>query len=280
MPRELFLKLEFYGKDKSGYKAGYDVAWILTKHGGWQITKETRNYTFLMPSEGVKAGKKVDIKLSAPTDDEIIEIANRMREAGVEVSIVEYGWPFHYIPKHQQSWGSTPIDGFTLERGETVWTTSEIAETCKVGFLGIWQVEVWWKQNTPTLRKYAPCEIAPFSSSDDTLFESENDGAIFEEGLLEKVLKNDYERNLQARKKCIEHYGVKCQVCGLDFGERYGEIGKGFIHVHHLKPISEIGHRYQIDPIKDLRPVCPNCHFMLHRKSPPMSIEELKKLLN
>tara|TARA_R110002050_G_scaffold54303_4_gene122942 strand:- start:29513 stop:29710 length:198 start_codon:yes stop_codon:yes gene_type:complete len=59
----------------------------------------------------------------------------------------------------------------------------------------------------------------------------------------------------------------------------YGEIGKGFIHVHHLTPISEIGKKYQIDPINDLRPVCPNCHSMLHRRNPPISVNELKEII-
>ena len=64
----------------------------------------------------------------------------------------------------------------------------------------------------------------------------------------------------------------------MDFEETYGELGRGFIHVHHLVPISSIGKTYQIDPINDLAPVCPNCHAMLHRgqNGREQSIEELK----
>ena len=91
---------------------------------------------------------------------------------------------------------------------------------------------------------------------------------------------NSYERNPKARAKCIENYGCKCQCCGLDFEDRYGEIGKGFIHVHHLKLISEIGNKYEVDPIKDLIPLCPNCHAMIHKKNPPFSIDELKEKMN
>ncbi|MBQ7426534.1 MAG: HNH endonuclease [Prevotella sp.] len=65
----------------------------------------------------------------------------------------------------------------------------------------------------------------------------------------------------------------------MDFEEKYGEIGRGFIHVHHLIPISSIGEDYVIDPINHLVPVCPNCHNMLHRKDPPLTPEELKKLI-
>ena len=90
---------------------------------------------------------------------------------------------------------------------------------------------------------------------------------LLKEGIKKTIVVNTYERNPKARKTCIEHWKAICSVCNLDFQEKYGEIGKGFIHVHHLTPISEIGKKYQIDPINDLRPVCPNCHSMLHRKN-------------
>ncbi|WP_371416419.1 HNH endonuclease [Dolichospermum sp. UHCC 0299] len=81
-------------------------------------------------------------------------------------------------------------------------------------------------------------------------------------------------------KKCISHYGTSCFVCGFNFGKIFGELGEGFIHVHHLKPLSQIGTEYEVDPVKDLRPVCPNCHAMIHRKSPPLSIDEIKFLIS
>ena len=49
-------------------------------------------------------------------------------------------------------------------------------------------------------------------------------------------------------------------MCGFDLVSRYGELGDGYIHVHHLKELSSLRRSYQVDPIKDLRPVCPNCH--------------------
>lgn len=88
-----------------------------------------------------------------------------------------------------------------------------------------------------------------------------------------------YERNPKAREDCIRHHGTTCSVCGLNFEDQYGVIGKGFIHVHHLKSISEIKQEYIIDPINDLRPVCPNCHAMLHKRIPTYSIDELKNIL-
>ncbi len=101
----------------------------------------------------------------------------------------------------------------------------------------------------------------------------------FSEGLAARVLVNRYERSVEARRKCIDAKGYKCSVCGMDFEKKYGEIGKGFIHIHHITPISAIGKDYKIDYKKDLVPVCPNCHAMLHRKDPPYTIDELKKLI-
>jgi hypothetical protein len=98
------------------------------------------------------------------------------------------------------------------------------------------------------------------------------------EGALRTVTVNAYERNPKARSACIDHYGAICQVCRLNFVERYGEIGEGFIHVHHLKPLSEIGEEYEVDPIADLRPVCPNCHAMLHTAERP-TIEALREIM-
>lgn len=100
------------------------------------------------------------------------------------------------------------------------------------------------------------------------------------EGAKKIITVNAYERNAKARELCIKHYGTKCKVCEFDFEKTYGEIGKGFIHVHHLIKIADIGEEYEVDPILDLRPVCPNCHAMLHREEPPISIEELKSLIN
>lgn len=100
------------------------------------------------------------------------------------------------------------------------------------------------------------------------------------EGAKKTISVNVYERDPHARRLCISHHGASCSVCGFDFGKVYGEIGNGFIHVHHLKPLSEIKRKYKVDPISDLRPVCPNCHAMIHRdKENMMTIQELQKLI-
>lgn len=105
-------------------------------------------------------------------------------------------------------------------------------------------------------------------------------GETYPEGLAKSILINEYERSNAARRDCIQYYNPICQVCRVNFEQRYGEIGRGFIHVHHLLPVFSVGVSYRIDPIKDLRPVCPNCHAMLHRHDPPLSIDALRALLN
>lgn len=100
------------------------------------------------------------------------------------------------------------------------------------------------------------------------------------EGAKKEIIVNRYERNREAREKCIAAHGCKCAVCGIDFEKVYGEMGRGFIHVHHIVPLSSIGKEYELNPVRDLVPVCPNCHAMLHRKDPPYKIEELKTIMS
>ena len=100
------------------------------------------------------------------------------------------------------------------------------------------------------------------------------------EGAAQRVEVNRYERSRLNRALCISVQGTRCKVCGLRLEERYGGLGRDFIHVHHVVPVSKLGPDYLIDPTKDLVPVCPNCHAMLHRREPPYSVDELRQLIN
>jgi 5-methylcytosine-specific restriction protein A len=100
------------------------------------------------------------------------------------------------------------------------------------------------------------------------------------EGSLTQIKVNKYERNQKARKECLEHHGARCVVCDFAFAEKYGPVAVGFMVVHHLTPLSDIGERYEVDPIKDLRPVCPNCHAVIHKKKPPFTIEEMRQMIS
>lgn len=102
----------------------------------------------------------------------------------------------------------------------------------------------------------------------------------FVEGARKTVTVNVYERDSSARAACLRRWGTRCKVCGFDFKAMYGELGEGYIHVHHLRPLSEIGAAYELDPVRDLRPVCPNSHAMLHRRIPALDIEALPRILH
>lgn len=126
-------------------------------------------------------------------------------------------------------------------------------------------VEVHWK----LIDGSAPFRLAE---------EIANPGGITE-GAKSSVTVNRYERDPRARERCIARWGLQCNVCAFDFERRYGAHGRGYIHVHHLKPLAEIGESYILNPESDLRPVCPNCHAMIHRQQPALTIEAAKALL-
>lgn len=88
-----------------------------------------------------------------------------------------------------------------------------------------------------------------------------------------------YERNPAARRECIRVHGWSCAVCEFDFGRAYGELGEKYIHVHHLTPIASIDEEYRVDPGKDLVPICPNCHAMIHRCDPMLTLDQLQRVL-
>ncbi|MDA3917464.1 MAG: HNH endonuclease [Deltaproteobacteria bacterium] len=100
-------------------------------------------------------------------------------------------------------------------------------------------------------------------------------GKHYFEGTKKNITINAYERNSEARQACINALGCLCNICGFDFESAYGDRGKGFIHVHHIVPLSEIKGDYKINPLKDLITVCPNCHAMLHRNGHTIPPEEL-----
>jgi hypothetical protein len=108
----------------------------------------------------------------------------------------------------------------------------------------------------------------------------EDDSKVYAEGSKYDVVLSKYERSAAARKKCIEHSGVSCFCCGFNFEEKYGSIGEGFIHIHHIVPLEDIGDSYIVNPIKDLIPLCPNCHAMAHKRKPPFTVLELQELLS
>jgi predicted HNH restriction endonuclease len=119
-----------------------------------------------------------------------------------------------------------------------------------------------------------------FSVSGTSMPEEITGEETLTEGAKRQVTVNAYERNPVARARCIEAHGTMCSVCEFDFGETYGSAAAGFIHVHHTKPLASVGVQYEVDPVEDLRPVCPNCHAVIHIGGQTRSIEEVKAMLS
>ncbi|MCF2494286.1 HNH endonuclease [Dyadobacter chenhuakuii] len=111
-------------------------------------------------------------------------------------------------------------------------------------------------------------------------FTAQNEQHLYMEGASNQILVTKYERNIQARKRCLEHHGYSCMACKLNFRDRYGDVGKNYIHVHHKSQISKIGKSYSVNPLEDLVPVCPNCHAMIHQRQNPYTIEEVSQFLD
>lgn len=101
---------------------------------------------------------------------------------------------------------------------------------------------------------------------------------VYFEGKRYSVNSTAIERDISARRRCLEHFGYSCNVCSFNFEEEYGETGKDYIHVHHRVDIAYTDGEHVIEPTKDLIPLCPNCHAMAHTEKPAMSIEKLKSI--
>lgn len=107
----------------------------------------------------------------------------------------------------------------------------------------------------------------------------EHEGIGEPEGAVMRVEVNRYERSPLNRAACIEIHGAVCKACNLDFGVRYGAVGIGFIEVYHIEPVSGIAPDTIVDPAADLVPLCPNCHAMVHRRTPPYSVDDIRAML-
>ncbi len=106
--------------------------------------------------------------------------------------------------------------------------------------------------------------------------------AHFNEGATVRVSVDRHERDPRARAACIAEHGCQCVACGFDFEAIYGELGRGYVEVHHLELLSRRKRNRRTSPTADLRPLCANCHAMIHRSDDPdrpLSIAQLRRCL-
>lgn len=137
---------------------------------------------------------------------------------------------------------------------------------------------------TEVLRLFENYLRRPAVNGNKTIFEEWEvleDPELLSEGKLVELHLTKHERNPDLRKRCIELHGWRCKGCGLDFKEKYGELGAEYIEVHHLFPISQSSGEHIVDPATELVPLCANCHAMIHRiNGEEMTIEKLRSHIN
>lgn len=135
---------------------------------------------------------------------------------------------------------------------------------------------------TPKIDELSQKEIALF---DETILEKD---IYIVEGKKRDRKQTTYERSKSLREYAIRYYSkdrrILCAVCDFDFESVYGEHGVGFIEIHHTKPIFS----YEGDDtqkklktaLKDVVPLCSNCHRMIHRKRDRMlTVDELREII-
>lgn len=156
----------------------------------------------------------------------------------------------------------------------------------------IWEGKCWRDIKDPLVKEIkikgdddsTTAAVMPIGSFDPYLrmfFETYGEEEYYSnriEGDKIQIYTNRYERNPELRRKAIEIHGTRCRVCNMSFVEKYGEIGEGFIEVHHIKPISE--GRREVNPKTDMVCLCSNCHRMIHRKQKQvLTVEELTRMI-
>jgi hypothetical protein len=272
-PRHVAVTLS-YTRKGGAYQVDKGLRWFL-ENRGWMLQKLGSSYARMMPPDGVRPPFVFNVDI--PAKDQIMALAQEKHEVG-KLWVDRLGeWPAWYVPPHSYSMGA-PIDPFT---GQTISEPAPggvIHGRFQVGFLLFWDAAVSFEDGAA---KYFESKSQPLQpeATDFTSPDELPSTIPLIEGASCRIVVNAYERNPEARRKCIEAHGTLCCICEFNFGAKYGAEAEGYIHVHHIRPLSEIGGEYVVDPVADLLPVCPNCHAMLHLGGKCRTIEEVRRLL-
>lgn len=211
-------------------------------------------------------------KIYFPVISEIIDLALTQQNSVHRDEIVSLLLEEHNLTLSNLAKNSNKTALF-IAQNMVDWFSAELTKKSEIA-------APWQDKYTRNKIKVNGREITNFSlEKNDIQDEIIPTDIIFKEGSLKQIQVNAYERNSQARKKCLEKHGYSCKCCGFNFEIVYGELGKNFIHVHHVTPLSQIKMTYILNPETDLIPVCANCHAMIHRKVPPYTIDEIQKLM-
>ena len=231
-----------------------------------------------------------------PTKDDYVSAFKKLSDDKVELLKIQVACPGYAVTARQLA-GLANYKSYHASNLRYGNLGKEVSQILKVNPAYYWGKNAtnWWSiisNGCAEMEEYlwimrpeavAACEELAWTKERAVFMDPVERGASeqeFREGKSLLVPVTVYERSERCRLACIKHYGCwKCQICGFDFFESYGEIGKEFIHVHHLNLLCTLEKEHLVNPITDLLPVCPNCHSMLHKRTPPFSPEELRETL-
>jgi len=258
-----------YGPRTYRFGAALTLSVILPRRG-WRLVKKTKNYVYLEPPPST-SGLPFKISIAVPTSEECLAIAQRSYARGSSWMGQLGEWPAWYFHERntdmQEIWRD-PASGQTVRRLHP----GPLKSSLHIGEFGVWSVSVTGEAGAFALG-HLPPSLATLSV----------DATTFTPALLEGGVKTveltTYERSPEARRLCLEHYGAVCQCCGMVYEDRYGPIGMELIHVHHVVPLAAIGETYQVDPVRDLVPLCANCHHVVHARNPPHSVAAVREAI-
>ncbi|MGE6695698.1 HNH endonuclease [Sphingobium limneticum] len=257
-----------YGPDAFRFSAALTLSVILPRRG-WTLIKTTKTYAYLRPPSD-QMNQPFRISIAVPTPAECLALAQRSFAKG-ESWIGQIGeWPAWYFHERNQDMRRLWRNPTTGEM-ESELNPSPPVSSLHIGEWGAWEATV-----TGTGGNFALGVLPP--SIKASMDAGVPHALLFEGGVRSAEL-TQYERNPEARRLCIAHYGAVCQACDLAFEQKYGAIGADLIHVHHVTPLSMIGEVYQVDPIRDLVPLCANCHHVAHQRNPPYTIAEIRNAI-
>lgn len=260
-----------YGSMAYRFCAAMTLSVILPRRG-WTLLKKTKTYAYLLPPPD-QSSPPFRISIAVPTPEECLELAQRSYSKGRSWMGQLGEWPAWYLHERKKDTREMWMDPATGEMASRL-HPSPPESSLSIGEWGAWSFNVTGVAGEFGIGRLPPSlmpmQSVPFPAQDTPL----------SEGAVRTVELTVYERNTKARRLCVEHYGPACLACGLDYDKRYGAIGAGLIHVHHVTPLSTIGEEYEVDPIRDLIPLCANCHHVVHARNPPYSLAEVREAIN
>jgi hypothetical protein len=257
-----------YGEGVFRFGATMTLEVILPRRG-WELVKSTKNYVYLRPPKNQIRGPYT-LRIKIPTQEQALEIALKCYGKG-ESWMGQLGeWPAWYTHERKRRMNEIAPSENRLSVTEKFAYELPPESSLYIGEWGVWEIKV--------VKSDGAFEVSESGDIQRDRAGALNYSSIVEGQELSYEL-TQYERSPRAREQCIACHSTSCKVCAMDFGNIYGDIGAGFIHVHHAVPISQQSGEYEVDPVIDLVPLCPNCHAMIHRRNPPYNVEELKDII-